>query len=138
MALPEIYSWLDKLIKKGAFYRDIMVDVYTSIGFIEDVKVFGDETEEFEARIDSGAKTSSIDKEVAERLGLGPSVDTKTIRNAHGKMERDVIETDIKIKDKRLKDVKFTVSDRSSMTYDVLIGRNVLKRGFIIDPRVTE
>lgn len=107
----------------------------TVIGFTEIVTI---EKNKYEARIDTGAKTSSIDKEIVEKLGLGPKVGQKTIRNAHGKTVRDVIKIDVKIQNRKLKNVKFTVANRKKLTYPVLVGRNIIKRGFIVNPEVSK
>lgn len=106
-----------------------------TIGFTEFVTL---QKNKYEARIDSGAKTSSIDRNIVQKLGLGPKVGQKTIKNAHGKTVRDVIRADIKIKNRTLKNVKFTIANRSKLKYPVLVGRNIIKRGFIINPEVSK
>ncbi len=85
------------------------------------------------ARIDTGATKSSVDADFAERLKLGPVVKHTMIKSAHGNKMRPVIKAKIKIQDKILI-TEFTIADRKHMRYKVLIGRNILKQGFLIDP----
>lgn len=85
------------------------------------------------ARIDTGATKSSIDLKVAKELGLGPVLHTKSFRSANGNSIRPIVKASIVVAKRSLK-VKFSVVDRSHMRYKLLIGRNVLKRDFLIDP----
>ena len=105
------------------------------LGLIEKVILLGnDNQEELVARIDSGAITSSIDLNLAQKLGLGPIIRSKIVKSASGVSERPIIEAEIKINDNKIKD-EFTLADRSHMTYPILIGQNILKQGkFLIDP----
>jgi len=85
------------------------------------------------ARIDTGATKSSIDAGLARQLGLGPVVKYKMVRSATGRVKRGLILARIRISGRTFK-VFFTLADRKHMKYSVLIGRNILKRGFLIDP----
>ena len=86
------------------------------------------------ARIDTGATSSSIDKALVDKLNLGPVITSKIIKSASGIKERPVIKATIKLKNIEIED-EFTVADRSHMTYPVLIGQPILKKGqFLIDP----
>ena len=89
--------------------------------------------EEIIARIDTGATNSSIDINLAGKLNLGPIIKTLMIKSTHGKKLRPVIELEIKMADKTMK-AEFTLADRGHMKFPVLIGQNILKEGFIIDP----
>ena len=84
------------------------------------------------ARIDTGATRSAIHTEIVKELGLGPVLKTRKVKNANGTAIRPVIEVEIILKHKKLKE-EFTVSDRKHMKFPVLIGRNVLKHDFVID-----
>ena len=86
------------------------------------------------ARIDSGATKSSIDIRLAAELNLGPIVGIRKVRNSMGQTNRPMIKVSIKLKGRRMK-MNFTLSDRKDLTYPMLIGQNILKRGFIIDPQ---
>ncbi|MDD5086731.1 MAG: RimK/LysX family protein [Candidatus Nanoarchaeia archaeon] len=89
----------------------------------------------FLARIDSGAESSSIDESIYEELFLGPVLGTKLIKSASGKKRRKVLRIKIKLKDKEFRE-KFTIADRSELTYKVLIGHDILTKGFMIDPSI--
>ncbi len=110
----------------------------TIVGFIEKVKLNGsDSEEEILARIDTGATNSSIDLKLASKLKLGPVIQSKLIKSANGTRLRPVIESEVEICGHRIK-TKFTLADRSHMRYPVLIGQNILKQGFLIDPNKEE
>jgi hypothetical protein len=84
------------------------------------------------ARIDTGAKLSSLDAKIAEELGLTDATRTQKIRSSHGRSERPVVNVKVVVGGvEHLSE--FTVIDRSHMKYQVLIGRNVLENGFLVD-----
>tara|TARA_Y100000310_G_scaffold124700_1_gene123417 strand:+ start:40866 stop:41216 length:351 start_codon:yes stop_codon:yes gene_type:complete len=104
------------------------------LGLTEDIIVIGSEEKMLRARIDSGATSSSIDKQLVESLNLGPVIRMKLVKSASGVGERPIIEAEVKINGSIIKD-EFTIADRSHMTYQILIGQNTLKKGqFLIDP----
>ncbi|MBC8495086.1 ATP-dependent zinc protease [archaeon] len=104
------------------------------VGLIEKVKLNGSEEEqEILARIDTGATNSSIDLKLASKLRLGPVIQSKIVKSTHGAKLRPVIEAEVEICDRKIKE-KFTLADRGHMRYQVLIGQNILKQGFLIDP----
>jgi len=84
------------------------------------------------ARIDTGATKSSIDRKLAEELSLGPVIKSKVFRSAHGKKVRPIVPVQIIFCGQTMK-VHFSVIDREHMRHRVLIGINVLKKGFLID-----
>lgn len=106
------------------------------VGLIEKVTITGneDKSKKMYARIDSGAEKSSLDMNLAKDLNLGPIIHKKVIRSAHGKMLRPVMEAVIILADKQIK-AHFTIADRIHMKYKVLVGQNILKQGFLIDPQ---
>lgn len=101
----------------------------TVIGLKEKVEIGG---KKVLARIDTGAKVSSIDIKLAKRLGINRPVRKTKIKSANGVSIRPVILTHVKIK-KRVFRAFFTLADRKELSFPVLIGRNILKRGFLID-----
>jgi hypothetical protein len=106
----------------------------TIVGVKEHVTIIGPKKQlKVLARIDTGATKSSIDMGLARKLGLGPVVKYKMVRSATGRAERALIIARIRISGRTFK-VFFTLADRKHMKYAVLIGRNILKRGFLIDP----
>ena len=105
----------------------------TVLGGVEEVVVKGkDSKKTVPARIDTGARFCSIDERLAEELGLGPMHREKKIRSANGKSIRPVIKVDFVLKGKEL-NAEFTVADRGHMNYQIIIGRNVLVDGFVVD-----
>ena len=107
----------------------------TIIGLTEKVTIFGAEGKQKNviAKIDTGASKNSIDASLAADLNLGPIVETKVIKSAHGSKLRPLIKARISIAGKEMVS-EFTIADRKEMNYKVLIGQNTLKHGFLIDP----
>lgn len=105
------------------------------IGMIEEIEVRGADgaVERLQARVDTGATKSSIDYKLASRLKLGPVIESRLVRSAHGSKLRPVIQSTIVIRGRELTS-KFTLADRDHMKYRVLIGQNILRKGFLIDP----
>ena len=100
------------------------------------------------ARIDSGAGVCSldarelqIDKDMAEfnlpnaygglRLRL-PVIRWRTVHSANGRKRRPVVQIEIRLGPKRLR-VEANLEDRSKVKYPLLIGRNALRHGFVVD-----
>jgi len=104
------------------------------IGLTEMITVIGaSNSKKVAARIDTGATKSSIDHKLAIDLDLGPILRTAVIRSANGRVKRPVIKAKIQIGDSVLNS-EFTLADRKHMKYRILIGQDILKQGFIIDP----
>ena len=107
----------------------------SKIGFLEKVTIYGPEKQRtVVARIDTGAARNSIGRNLAKKLGIKKIVKHKVIKSAHGVKERPIVKASLKIANRKMKDMTFTLADRKHMKYDVLIGRNTLKKGFMIDP----
>lgn len=110
------------------------MDDRTIIGMIEEIEVNGNgEVERLQARIDTGATKSSIDYQLASKLKLGPVIESRLVKSAHGSKLRPVIQATITMRGRTITE-KFTLADREHMKYKVLIGQNILKEGFLIDP----
>jgi hypothetical protein len=107
----------------------IIVGLTENIGLVASNK----EIEEVEGKVDTGATRSSIDTKLASKLNLGPIIKSKMVKSASGNRLRPVIEVEVIIADKKIKS-EFTLADRTHMKYSVLIGVNVLKHGFLVDP----
>lgn len=100
------------------------------IKLVEKVKI---KNEEILARIDTGARRCSIDRDLARKLKLGPVVGSRKYRSAHGKSIRPVVIQEIELKGRKMV-VKINISNRGHMKYNFLVGREALKNGFLIDP----
>ncbi len=109
----------------------------TVLGLTEEINVFDSEnnSQKITAKIDTGATKSSIDVELAKRLGLINIIKSKVIRNANGKNMRDIIDAKIMLHGKEIT-AHFSLADRKEMKYSVLVGQNILRKGdFLIDPQ---
>jgi len=111
-----------------------MFEDRTVVGFVEEVSILNGKELKLKARIDTGATKSSIDEDILEKLKNVEDAGTTTVNSSHGKSERKVVTLKIKIEGKEIEE-EFTVFNRSHMTYPMLIGQNVLKHDFVIDPK---
>ena len=107
----------------------------TVVGLTEKVKLFSSNgrRKTLIAKVDTGASRSSLDMSLASELGLGPIIKSKIIKSAHGSRLRPILEAELEIAGKRIKS-EFTLADRTHMKYRMLIGVNILKHRFIVDP----
>jgi len=104
------------------------------IGLTARVVLFGKNgKKEVIARVDTGATKSSIDVNLAKELDLGPALSHARVKSAHGTRYRPVITSDILIGGE-LMHAEFNIAEREHMKYRMLIGQNILKKGFLIDP----
>jgi hypothetical protein len=104
------------------------------VGLTARVILFGKKAKrEVVARVDTGATKSSVDEKLAEELGLGQEFKRVLIKSASGNRHRGVIVAEVSIGGEMMP-AEFTLADRSHMKYKVLIGQNILKKGFLIDP----
>ena len=104
------------------------------LGISEDVIIKGTNGErKVRGRIDTGAKSSSIDAKLAEELGIKASSDTRWVRSSHGTTVRPIAEVRLVLSGQELTS-EFTIIDRSTMRYPVLIGRRALEERFLVDP----
>ncbi|MBT3866198.1 hypothetical protein HOF78_03830 [Candidatus Woesearchaeota archaeon] len=101
------------------------------IGFYEDVLIDG---KVIRAKIDTGAGVSSIDSSLADAIKVGPVIGRAAVVNTHGRAVRPVVMLKVEIGGKTL-DAKFNIAIREHLRYPILIGKNILRQGFIIDPK---
>ncbi len=113
------------------------MDTKPILGLIEPVSfVLADgSTKTVLAKIDTGADSSSVDLKLAKEFGLGPVLRTKKVISSHGRSVRPVVSGTIIIGGQKRTE-QFTLFDRSHMNYSVLIGKNILMTGFLIDPSI--
>jgi alpha-L-glutamate ligase-like protein len=135
-------------IAKALFASDFTDRVKAEEGIrivngIEMVKVYAKEkkSKKIKARIDTGALRSSIDRELAEDMGLlGPSnilwQRKYAYRSAGGRQSRPVIGLTFRLAGRKIK-TSASVANRSKMSTPLLIGRQDLS-GFLINPEEKE
>ena len=105
----------------------------TKIGFKEKVTFVGTKKEKTVlARIDTGAKRCSIDRELAEEIGTGKIIELKKVKSSMGETDRPIVKLLIKIAGRNIR-AYCSIADRAKLKYPALIGRNVLKRGFVVE-----
>jgi len=80
------------------------------------------------AKSDTGAGRTSVDADLAGRVGAGPLVGTTTVRSgsARGTETRPLVDLDVRVNGE-WRTVTASVADRADMTYDVLLGRDLLE-----------
>lgn len=101
------------------------------LGNLEYVEICG---ERHLAKIDTGASRSSIDEKLAHRLGLHEVIMERRVKNSHGASVRKVVKTRVKIGN-RVIPTSFTLADRKELRFDLILGKNFLWRGFLIDTK---
>lgn len=110
----------------------------TIIGLTTRVLLFGKKRKkEVIGRVDTGATKSSIDDKLAEEIGVGPELKKALIKSASGTRRRSVVLVELMIGGKPIQ-AEFTLADRTHLKYPMLIGQNILKKGFLIDPSKVE
>ncbi len=95
---------------------------------IENVVVKSDsKSVELEAKIDTGADRTSIDKSLVKKLGIKPLNKTKEVHSASGGTKvRKLVKIKFLLKDEWRASVA-NIADRKHMTYKMIIGCNDLK-----------
>jgi len=125
-------------IARSLFYdpklRDVVVGkVTTSVFETVDVRSFMGEKVPVKAKIDTGAYRTSIDEELAGKLGLLNPENVlleKLYKSSMGKEKRPLIELVFWLKGKKIKTTA-NIADRSHLKRPMIIGRRDLS-GFII------
>lgn len=102
-----------------------------TVGLTANVVIFGKMKKELVARIDTGATKSSMDTKLAKELGL-ETLREANVRSANSTNKRAIVVARVAIAGQQY-DAEFTLADRKHMKYQVLIGQNILKKGFMID-----
>jgi hypothetical protein len=107
----------------------------TVVGIMERVTLVGNRNVSTDAVFDTGARLTSIDIRLASKARVGPIIRTTRVKNPSTKMvtKRPVVGVEVKIKGK-VYQCEANLQDRSHMTANMLIGRNVLAGRFIVDP----
>jgi len=99
------------------------------LGYTTRIRIHGrDGTEKAVAKSDTGAKRTSIDTDLAGQIGAGPMVGTTEVRSGAGSgtETRPLVGVDLCLNGS-WRTVTASITDRSEMTYPVLLGRDVLE-----------
>jgi hypothetical protein len=133
---------------------EVDLDNVSVYGHIEKVTLIPGDIE-IEARLDTGAAKSSLNAQEIELIEEKnkqlvrfvfddqnggqypmtlPLVDRVTIKQASGKQVRYVVEMGLCVGG-RYQNNRFTLADRSKMTYPVLVGRNFLKDEVLVSSK---
>ena len=99
------------------------------LGYTTRISIHGrDGSERAVAKSDTGARRTSIDTDLAGRIGAGPLVGTTQVRSGTtGHSEtRPLVEIDLRVNGD-WRTVTASITDRSALTYPVLLGRDVLE-----------
>ncbi len=108
------------------------------IGVIEQVTLRGPAGEiQVRAKVDTGAARTSIDTDLAQKLGLGPVERRVHTRSAAADRPevRDVVRATLII-DGKVFEPHVAVTDRKDMRYHVIVGMDILRKSrFLISPR---
>jgi len=110
------------------------------LGYTTRIRVNGrDGTEQAVAKSDTGAKRTSVDTDLAGQIGVGPLVGTTQVRSGAGDgiETRPLVDVDLCLNG-RWRTVTASLTDRSDMTYPVLLGRDVLEAYTIDISRTVE
>ena len=103
-----------------------------TVGLVEPVRIKGKKRNiEILGKFDTGAKRTSIDRDLISRVGVKRVGRTST-SNVHGTTVRPLVDVLLEIKGRKIK-IQANVADRSSRKYKILLGRDVIYQNFIID-----
>ncbi len=92
-----------------------------------------------DVKVDTGAYSTSIDRRLAEKLGLLSDEHVlleRKFKSALGEEVRKLIEVDFFLKGRRIKTCA-SITSRTHLQYSMIIGRRDLK-GFLVDPLIDE
>lgn len=92
----------------------------------------GDLTLTILAKLDTGARSTSLDQKLAKELGLTILPEKQRVRAASGEQMRKMVNVEFTLGGRKIKAVA-NIADRSHMTYRMIVGKTEL-RGFLIDP----
>jgi hypothetical protein len=101
------------------------------LGAIEPVTVVGQRDEsEAEARVDTGAPRTYVDLDLACSVGAGPLIKKGKFRGTVSSEDRLIVSLDINLRD-TIHSIEASVADRSGLSTDVRLGRDILQNYFV-------
>jgi RimK family alpha-L-glutamate ligase len=140
-AVAELASTLDDSVPECKPAKDGDANAGDLLGYTNEVRITGrDGVETVVAKSDTGAKRTSIDTDLAGRIGAGPLVGTTDVRSGTGRgvETRPLVDVDLRVNG-QWRTVTASVTDREAMTYPLLLGRDVLESHTLdISKRVEE
>jgi alpha-L-glutamate ligase-like protein len=104
------------------------------IGIFEKIELIDKKGEKIQviAKIDTGAYRTSIDKNLAKKLGAEESKRTISFISSLGKESRHLVDIEFSMVGQKIK-TQASVADRSGLKYSMIIGRCDLSH-FLLDP----
>jgi len=131
---PERGVEMAKSLFVSAFSEKVKTNPKT-VGVIEQVVLEGERLiKAVDAKVDTGAFRTSIDKQLVSELGFPKSDKEVQVQSASGVQTRETINATFHLRGVKIKSVA-SVTDRSHLKYPVIIGRRDLK-GFLVDPTI--
>lgn len=96
----------------------------------------GGKSVQVEAKLDTGAFRTSIDKKLAKELELPETGEVVHVKSASGHSTRSLVKATVTLAGKKIT-TSASITDRSKMKYPIIVGRRDLG-GFLIKPVLTE
>jgi len=136
MQIPTVEYGIDLakyLFAEAALTR--VPDSSNVLHVLEKVTLYGPKGKKtVQAKMDTGAYSSSIDESLVEELGLADHPKKKRVRSGIGYEVRDMVGVTFRLQSKVVTTVA-SYTDRTHMKYSMIVGRHDL-RGFLVDPNV--
>jgi len=126
--VPDLESTLDDSVPECK-PTPVEADDAGTLGYTNRIRITGrDGAAEAVAKADTGAKRTSIDSDLAGRIGAGPLVGTTQVRSGTGggTETRSLVDVDLRLNG-QWRTVTASITDRSEMSHPVLLGRDVLE-----------
>jgi len=134
MNIPSVEYGID--LAKRLFAETALNEIADSANIlkvIEKVAVYGPKGKKtVQAKIDTGAYSTSIDESLVHELGLEEHDEQKQIRSGVGHEVRNTVRFTMRLHSKDIQTIA-SYTDRTHMRYPMIIGRSDLE-GFLVDP----
>lgn len=127
-------------VAKSLFAEPLLEDVDVSpkiLSFIAPVTFEYDGTKiDVEAKLDTGAYRTSLDRKLVKQLGLTPLPRKILVKSASGEQLRQAVLVNFRLSGKSISTIA-TIATRTRLKYPVIIGRRDLN-GFLINPVIAK